>query len=185
MFIERNCFEEFRYPVIRVLVMNTIPRILIEMLERESAQARFVLAAAEGVDFQFCPYDNMKSLGGLANHLSLIPFIDFKFYKKEFEDFESVHATEEKLKRSLVKEMLKVFDEGIETIKNHLSPMSDEDVLKANLKTFYEQGPETSWTQVIPDITTHLAMHKMQLWMYLKLSGAPVSMWTYYGVPQP
>jgi len=164
--------------------METIPRILVEMFERESNQARFVLAAAEGVNLQFCPYEDMRCLEDLANHMAQIPILDFKFYSKAFEDFEAVRAMEIELKRTSIKEMLKVFDKGIETVKNHLSALTDEDALKANLKAFYEQGPEKGWTHYIPEITTHLAMHKMQLWMYLKMAGAPVSMWTYYGVPR-
>jgi hypothetical protein len=56
--------------------------------------------------------------------------------------------------------------------------------LKVSLSLFYQNGPEKSWSHYIPEITTHLAMHKMQLWMYLKLGDAPVSMLTYYGIPQ-
>jgi hypothetical protein len=167
-----------------MLKMDTIPRILIEMLEHESVQVRSVLIAAEGINPQFCPYDNMRLLVDLENHVAQIPSIDFSFYTKEFDSFESVRAMEQKLKRSAIKDLLKVFDKGIDNIEKYLSNMSDEDVLKNNLKAFYEQGPDKSWTQYIPDITTHLAMHKMQLWMYLKMAGAPVSMWTYYGVPQ-
>lgn len=164
--------------------MDTIPRILVEMFEHESNQARFVLAAADGVDSQFSPYEDMRSLEDLANHLAQIPILDFKFYSKEFEDFEEVQKIETELKRSSIKEMLEVLDKGIVTVKNHLSSLTDEEVLKDNLKAFYEQGPEKSWSEYIPEMTTHLAMHKMQLWMYLKMAGAPVSMWTYYGVPR-
>ncbi len=169
---------------IQVLILDTIPRILIEMFERESSQAQFVLAAANGVNPQFSPFEGMRSLEDLANHLAQIPILDFKFYSKKFEDFEEVRAMETELKRSSIKEMRKVFDKGIETIKDCISDLTDEEVVKANLKAFYEQGPEKSWTHYIPEITTHLAMHKMQLWMYLKMAGAPVSMWTYYGVPR-
>jgi hypothetical protein len=167
------------------VAMDTIPRILIEMLERESAQARFVLASAEGIDPEFSPYGDMRSLLDLANHIAQIPTIDFKFYTKVFDSFEAVHDLEQKLERRQIGDLMRVFDEGIEIIKNHLSSLSDMDVLKANLKAFYESGPEKSWAHYVPDITTHLAMHKMQLWMYLKIAGAPVSMWTYYGIPQP
>ena len=62
--------------------------------------------------------------------------------------------------------------------------VKQNEILEKKLKAFYEQGEESNWAHYIPEITTHLAMHKMQLWMFLKLSGVPVSMWTYYGVPK-
>jgi hypothetical protein len=165
--------------------MERIPKILIEMFANESAQARFVLSAAKDADLQYCPCDGIRPLVELANHLAQIPSLDFKFYTKKFESFEQVHASEEQLHRSSIEGILNVFDEGVNILRKHLEQLSDEDALKENLKAFYEQGPEKSWTHCIPEITTHIAMHKMQLWMYLKMAGVPVSMWTYYGVPHP
>ncbi len=155
------------------------------MLEHESAQARSVLSAAEGIDPHYVPCSSIRPLEDLANHLAQIPIIDYKFYTtKEFSSFEQVHTFEKELRRSAIGDLLIVFDEGVAAIVKHLKRLSDESVLKKDLKAFYEQGPKKSWAQCIPEITTHIAMHKMQLWMYLKMAGAPVSMWTYYGMSE-
>jgi hypothetical protein len=106
----------------------------------------------------------------------------------EFKRFEEVQAMEKELRTESIDKMLIVYDQGIEKIKKFISKLSDEQLLENNLKVslslFYQNGPEKSWSHYIPEITTHLAMHKMQLWMYLKLGDAPVSMLTYYGIPQ-
>ncbi|MHA1615140.1 MAG: hypothetical protein ACTSYJ_09870, partial [Candidatus Thorarchaeota archaeon] len=112
------------------------------------------------------------------------PIIDFKFFTKEFESFEQVRAMEKDLRQDTIENMLTAYDQGIEKIKEHISKLSDAEALENNMKAFYQDGPDKNWAHYLPEITTHLAMHKMQLWMYLKLAGAPVSMWTYYGVPQ-
>jgi len=154
------------------------------MLEHESAQTRSVLSAAEGIDPHYIPCSGIRPLEDLANHLAQIPIIDYKFFTKEFNSFEQVHALEKELRHSAIKDLIALFDEGVATIIKHLKRLSDKSVLKENLKAFFEQGLEKSWAECIPEITTHIAMHKMQLWMYLKLAGAPVSMWTYYGVSE-
>lgn len=154
------------------------------MLEHESSQTRFVLATAKGTDLKFVPKEEMRPLIDLTNHLAQIPLIDFKFFSMEFKSFEEVRTMEKELRQDTIDDMLTIYDQGIEKIKGYISKLSDEQVLENKLKAFYQDGPEKSWTHYIPEITTHLAMHKMQLWMYLKLAGANVSMWTYYGVPQ-
>ncbi|TFG34181.1 hypothetical protein EU527_04845 [Candidatus Thorarchaeota archaeon] len=164
--------------------MSKLSKILVEMFKRESEQARFVLEAAKDAEVKFSPYEGMRSLLDLVNHLAQIPIIDFKFYTKEFETFEQVQEWEKKLRRSDIPKLLDVFDDGVKTIMKYIENLSDAEILKNNLKAFYEQGPDKNWAQYLPDTTTHLAMHKMQLWMYLKLAGVPVSMWTYYGVPR-
>ncbi len=164
--------------------MEKLSQILVEMFERESQQARFVLAAAKEVDLNYSPYEGMRPLIDLANHLTQIPLIDLKFYSKEFKAFEEVQECEKKMHRSDIPSLLDVFDEGVQSVKKYIEGLSDDEILEKNLKAFYEDGPEKNWAHYIPEITTHLAMHKMQLWMYLKLAGAPVSMWTYYGVPR-
>ncbi len=59
--------------------------------------------------------------------------------------------------------------------------MSEKEFFAKTLKPFYQQGDAKNWTYYMPEFITHLAMHKMQLWMYLKLAGADVNMMTYYG----
>ncbi|MHA1135341.1 MAG: hypothetical protein ACTSSE_02525 [Candidatus Thorarchaeota archaeon] len=164
--------------------METIPKILLHSLEHESRQARFVLAAAKDTDLKFTPKDELKPLVDLANHLAQIPTIDFKFFSMDFKTFEEAQAMEKELRRDTIDDLLALFDQGLEKIKEYVSKLTDEQIQENNLKAFYEDGPAKSWSHYIPEITTHLAMHKMQLWMYLKLAGAPVSMWTYYGVPK-
>ena len=164
--------------------MEKIPKLLLDMLEHESKQARFVMAAAKDTDLNFTPKDEIRPLIDLMNHMAQIPIIDFKFFSMEFKAFDEVKAMEKDLRHDSLDDMLTIYDKGIEIIKEFISKLTDEQALEDNLKAFYQEGPKKSWAHYIPEITTHLAMHKMQLWMYLKLAGAPVSMWTYYGVPQ-
>jgi hypothetical protein len=164
--------------------VGTIAKILLDALEHESDQARFVLETARASDLTYTPKDDLRPLIDLANHLAQIPLIDFKFYSREFKSFEEVQAIEKELRRDSIAKMLEVYDDGIKTLKEKISHLTDEQIMEKNLKAFYEDGKEKNWAYYLPEITSHLAMHKMQLWMYLKLAGAPVSMWTYYGVPK-
>jgi hypothetical protein len=167
-----------------VFEMGTISKLLLNMLEHESSQTRFVLAAAKETDLSFTPKEGLRPLNDLVNHIAQIPLIDLRFYSMEFKKFEEVQASEKELRKDSIDELLIVYDQGIEKIKKFISKLTDEQLLENNLKAFYQNGPEKSWSHYIPEITTHLAMHKMQLWMYLKLAGAHVSMWTYYGISQ-
>jgi uncharacterized damage-inducible protein DinB len=164
--------------------MGKMSKLLLDMLEHESSQARFVLEATKGIDLNFSPKDELKPIIDLANHIAQIPLIDYKFFNMEFENFKQTQQLEKELRKDTIGELLTIFDQGIQYIKMHFEKISDEQVLENNRKPFYESGPKKNWAHYLPTIATHLAMHKMQLWMYLKLAGAPVSMWTYYGVPQ-
>ena len=81
-----------------------------------------------------------------------------------------------------IKVALRVFDEGVKRTEKRLNKMSEKELFEKNLQPFYESGDAKNWAYYIPEMTRHLAMHKMQLWMYLKLSGLAVDMMTYYGV---
>jgi len=157
--------------------------MLFDMLEHESKQVRFVLATAKDIDQKFSPKDEMRSLVDLANHIAQIPLIDYKFFNMDFDDFKQTQNLEKELHKDSIDEMLKVFDKGIAYIKEQFGELSDEQVLEKNKKPFYEDGPMKNWAHYLPTIATHLAMHKMQLWTYLKLAGASVNMYTYYGIP--
>lgn len=163
--------------------LGKLSEILLNMLEHESTQARFVLATANEIDPKFSPKEEMKPLIDLANHIAQIPFVDYKLFNMDFSNLEQAQKAEKDLHKDSIDELLVVFDNGIKYIKEHFSKLSDDQVLEKNKRPFYEKGPEKNWAHFLPTIVTHLAMHKMQLWMYLKQVGASVDMMTYYGIP--
>jgi uncharacterized damage-inducible protein DinB len=165
----------------RGLMMTSIVNVLLDVFELEAKQARCVIAVVKDTDLQFTPGKDLRPLGDLANHLAQIPLLDPSLFVGEISDLEQARAREKELNRDTINDMLTVFDDGVTAIKARFSEMSEKEFFVKTLKPFYESGPERSWANFLPEIITHIAMHKMQLWMYLKLTGAKVNMMTYYG----
>ncbi|MFW9889159.1 MAG: hypothetical protein ACFFER_13320 [Candidatus Thorarchaeota archaeon] len=163
--------------------MPNISDVMLKMFLHECKQARVVLECAKGLDFDFVPKEGMRPLKTLANHLAQIPSLDPAMYRSEIENMEQAQAREHELSREDIDSIITVFDEGVESVKEQFTGMSDDEYLAANLQPFYEQKEKKSWEYYFAEFTTHISMHKMQLWMYLKLAGADVNMMTYYGVP--
>jgi uncharacterized damage-inducible protein DinB len=163
--------------------MPNISDSMLKMFIHESKQARVVLECAEGIDLDFMPREGMRNLKELANHLAQIPLMDPSVYRGEIENMEQIQAREKELLRDDIAGMISVFDEGVESVKTQFTGMSDEEFLAATMQPFYEQKEKRPWEYYFAEFTTHISMHKMQLWMYLKLAGADVNMMTYYGVP--
>ncbi len=161
--------------------MASIVDVLLGVFEHEAGQARCVLAAIQDTDMKFSPKKGMRTLGELANHLAQIPTLDPSMYSHEITDVEQARVREKELNRKKLADILAVFDEGIKAVKDRFTGMADETFFAKTLKPFYETGPEKNWAYFMPEFITHIAMHKMQLWMYLKLAGANVNMMTYYG----
>jgi hypothetical protein len=155
--------------------------VLLDTFEEEAKQARCVLNVIKDPQVQYTPMKGMRTLSELANHLAQIPHLDPLFFNGEITDFDKARAREEKLNRENISDICAIFDEGIKLVQKRFSGMSEAAFFSKNLKAFYEKGPKRSWAHYLPEIITHIAMHKMQLWMYLKLAGAPVNMMTYYG----
>jgi uncharacterized damage-inducible protein DinB len=153
----------------------------MDTLKEEAKQARCVLSVIKDTQLSYTPKERMRTLGELANHLAQIPHLDPSFFNGEISDFEDARAHEKKMNRETVTDIITIFDEGIESVKNRFSTMTEDVFFAKTLKAFYEQGPKRNWAHYLPEIITHIAMHKMQLWMYLKLTGAKVNMMTYYG----
>jgi len=163
--------------------MTKIVDVLLDSFNHEAKQAKVVLAAAKSVDMDYTPGQGMKPLKELANHLAQIPSFDHRMYSREIETVEQAQAQEKELSRDDLDGMLSVFDDGIAAVNAKFRDMSDKDLLENKLKPFYETRSEKNWAYYMPEFIRHIAMHKMQLWMYLKLAGAKVDMMTYYGVP--
>ncbi len=161
--------------------LTSVVDVLLKVFEHEAQQARCVLEAAKDTDLEFTPKEGMRTLGLLANHLAQIPLMDPSFYIQEIADLKQAQMREKELNRNTLEEMLAVFDEGVEAVKKRFTGMSEKEFFTKTLKPFYEQGDAKNWAYYMPEFITHIAMHKMQLWMYLKLAGAEVNMMTYYG----
>ena len=162
--------------------MTNIVDVLLDSLKHEAQQARVVIDKARAVNSDFVPYKEMRSLIALVNHLSQIPALDPAVYSSELATGEAVQEKEKEMYRSDVSDALRVFDEGMKHTEKRLSRLTDKELLEKNMQPFYDTGEAKNWAYYIPEMTRHLAMHKMQLWMYLKLSGLDVNMMTYYGV---
>ncbi len=162
--------------------MTSIAGVLVDAFRHEAGQARFVLALVEEEQMDFTPREGMRPLRNLANHLAQIPHLDTSFYTKEIENIEQAQEMEKKLTRESLEEILEVFDHGVEYLTSHFKGMKDDEFLKECLNPCYSEGPDRSWAYYLPEMTSHMVMHKMQLWMYLKLAGAHINMMTYYGI---
>jgi uncharacterized damage-inducible protein DinB len=163
--------------------MPKISDVMLKMFAHESKQARVVLECAKGIGLDFVPKEGMRSLKTLANHLAQIPSMDPAMYRGEIENVEQAQAKEKELSRDDIDSIILVFDEGVELVKKQFTGMPDDEYFAPTLQPFYEQTEKKSWEYFFAEFTTHISMHKMQLWMYLKLAGANVNMMTYYGVP--
>jgi hypothetical protein len=163
--------------------MTKISDVMLDMFVHESKQARVVLECAKDADLDFTPKEGMRTLKSLANHLAQIPSMDPFMYRGVIGNIEQAQAREKELWRDDIDSIISLFDKGIESVKGQFEGMSDDEFLAANLQPFYERKEKKSWAYYFAEFTTHVSMHKMQLWMYLKLAGIDVNMMTYYGVP--
>ncbi|MFW9787554.1 MAG: hypothetical protein ACFFE2_10225 [Candidatus Thorarchaeota archaeon] len=162
--------------------MTDLVDVLLDSFKHEARQARVVIDKAKMATSDFVPVKGMRSLVDLVNHLVQIPHLDPAVYSSELDSDEAIQKREKELRRNDISDALNLFDEGITSAEKRFSSMPDKEVLEKNMKPFYETGDSKNWAYYIPEMTRHLAMHKMQLWMYLKLSGLDVDMMTYYGV---
>lgn len=164
--------------------MTKISDVMLNVFKHEASQARVVLDAAKDADMNFVPKEGMRTLKVLANHLAQIPLLDPSMYRGEIENVEQAQAKEKELWRDSLEDMTALFDDGIKSVEKFFDGMSDDEFMKKDLQPFYASDAKKSWTYYFAEFTTHISMHKMQLWMYLKLAGADVNMMTYYGVPR-
>ena len=162
--------------------MTVMIDILMDSFKHEARQARVVIDKARMTNSDFIPTKGMRSLIDLVNHLAQIPLMDPAVYSNELESEEAFQKREKELYSVDIDGVLSMFDEGIKNTEKRFRNMSEKEFLKKNLQPFYESGEKKNWAYYIPEMTRHLAMHKMQLWMYLKLSGLKVDMMTYYGI---
>ncbi len=162
--------------------MKIIKDVLLDFFEDEVKEVRVVMEKAKEVspDFRLTP--ECRTILDLVNHIAQIPQIDVDIYSGKFPSGEETHKLELKLNKKNIDDALHVFDDCCNYLRKHFEKLTDEDLLKANLRPFYEpESPFRSWTHFLPKLTAHLALHKGVLWSYLRAAKAEVNMFTYYG----
>lgn len=162
--------------------MTGMVDVLMDSFRHEARQARVVIDKARMTNSDFVPSKGMRSLIDIVNHLAQIPFMDPEWDSSQLGNEEAIQEREKELYQSDINGALGVFDEGIKSVEKRFSKMTEEEFLEKNLRPLYETGDTKNWAFYLPEMTSHIAMHKMQLWIYLKLSGLEVDMMTYYGV---
>ncbi len=162
--------------------MKTIKDVLLDFFEDEIKEVRVVMEKAKEVPLDFRLTEDSRTLLELVNHIAQIPQIDVDIYSGKFPSGEETHKLELKLNKKKIDDVLKVFDDSCNYLRKYFEKLTDEDLLKETLRPFYEpDSPPQAWTQFLPKLTTHLALHKGVLWSYLKAAKANVNMFTYYG----
>ena len=179
---ETSISKETQIPRTEDVKMVNIASVLLDGFTHEAKQVRVVIETTQGVDPKFRAKDGMRTIRELSNHLAQTPKMDLAILAGEITKPEQAQTMEKQLNRESLTDILKVFDEGVESVSKYVKRLTDKEVLDPKIKPFYEQGPPRRWADYIQELTTHLAMHKMQLWMYLKLAGKQVDMMTYYGI---
>ncbi|MHA2601114.1 MAG: hypothetical protein AM324_003170 [Candidatus Thorarchaeota archaeon SMTZ1-83] len=162
--------------------MTGVVDVLMDSFIEEARQARVVIDKARMVNSDFVPREGLRTLIDLVNHLVLIPLMDLALFSGELDSEVALQKKETELQSVDIDAALALFDEGIQSAEKRFRKMSDAELFEKSLLPFYESGETKNWAHYIPEMTRHIAMHKMQLWMYLKLSGLDVDMMTYYGV---
>jgi uncharacterized damage-inducible protein DinB len=162
--------------------LTSIVDVLMDSFKHEARQAKVVIDKARKAKLDFVPVKGMRSLLEIVNHLAQTPLIDPAYYSSELDSEAALQKKEKELHSEDIDSALEMFDEGIKNTENRFRNMSDKELLEKNQQPFYKSGETKNWAYCIPEMISHIAMHKMQLWMYLKLSGLKVDMMTYYGV---
>jgi hypothetical protein len=162
--------------------MSIIKDILIAFFDDEVAEVKFVIEKVKTIPLDTKLTQETRTVLELINHIAQIPRIDVDIYSGKFPSGEETRKIEEQLNKETVNDVLKVFDESCQYLREFFKDMTNEQMLEKTLRPFYEPDSQLrSWDHFLPKLTAHLALHKGVLWSYLKKANADVNMFTYYG----
>jgi uncharacterized damage-inducible protein DinB len=143
-------------------------------LEREVAATRNSVARVPEKRNEWRPHEKSMRLGYLAALVATMPSWIEAIVKDDEIDFKAPHAyqTEE---FGSTRELVEAFDRSLEKARKALAGTTDEHLLTNwRLRAGEHIITETPRYIVIQDTFTHLAHHRGQLTVYLRLTGASV-----------
>ena len=148
--------------------------LFLAELEREVAATRNSVARVPEGRNDWKPHEKSMRLGYLAALVATMPSWMEAIVKDDEIDFKAPHAyrTEE---FSSTRELIEAFDRSLEKARRALAGTTDDHLLTNwRLRAGDHIIMETPRYIVIQDTFTHLAHHRGQLTVYLRLTGAPV-----------
>ncbi|HYG65235.1 MAG TPA: DinB family protein [Thermoanaerobaculia bacterium] len=156
--------------------MPTIAELLLPELEREAAGTRRALERVpEGRD-EWKPHEKSMPLGYLAGLVAIMPsWVDSIVRQDELEL--SAPGEYGAGAPPTNRELLEMFDKAVAKAKDALASATDEHLTGSSWrlllqgKVVYE---ETRYVAIRDSVFNHLAHHRGQLTVYLRLNEAPV-----------
>jgi uncharacterized damage-inducible protein DinB len=148
--------------------------LFLAELEREVAATRNSVARVPEGRNDWKPHEKSMTLGYLAALVATMPGWIEAMIKDDEIDFKAPHAyrTEE---FGSTRELVEAFDRSLEKARRALAGTNDDHLMTNwRLRAGEHIISETPRYVVIQDTFTHLAHHRGQLTVYLRLTGASV-----------
>jgi uncharacterized damage-inducible protein DinB len=148
--------------------------LFLAELEREVAATRNSVARVPEGRNDWKPHEKSMTLGYLAALVATMPGWIEAVVKDDEIDFKAPHSyrTEE---FGSTRELVEAFDRSLEKARRALAGTSDDHLMTNwRLRAGEHIISETPRYVVIQDTFTHLAHHRGQLTVYLRLTGASV-----------
>ena len=151
----------------------TIIETMLQEMEQEAQTTRRVLERVPDAELGWKPHARSMSLGGLATHLSNIPWWgQMTLAQPEF-DTAGVGTQPEAATRA---EILRTFDRNASATRALLQGKSDAELmapwtLKRGDQTIFSMPKAAVWRSFV---LSHLVHHRGQMSVYLRLLDVPV-----------
>ena len=150
---------------------------LLEELDREAPLTRRALEAVPEGKYEWKPHEKSMSFGYLSALVAMMPsWLTMMIEKDEF-DVAPPPGTKSQFSRELRTnaELLKTLDDGIAGARKALQATTDDHLMKTwHLKAGGSVVAEAPRYVMLQDSINHLAHHRGQLTVYLRLNGARV-----------
>jgi uncharacterized damage-inducible protein DinB len=147
--------------------------LLYPDLDGELETTRRVLERVPDGKDDYRPHEKSMTLGGLATHLAQLP--GFGIAMLTSDEFDPVNRPPA-AKPANTAERLKLFDEVSGKLRQHLQQLTwDQTKVVWKIKSgdrVFMQGPRA--VMLRSALITHMAHHRAQLGVYLRLLGVPV-----------
>ena len=158
----------------------TLATLFIEELDREAPRTRRALERVPDQRDDWKPHDKSMPLGRLASMIAMMPsWLAMMVERDEFDLAPPAGA--ERPSSSFARqftnasELVKAHDEAVASARSALQRATDEQMMKPwRLLVGGKVVQEQPRHAMLRDAINHLAHHRGQLTVYLRLNGAPV-----------